>query len=192
MDDFIYKKYKHNPPHLFVPNTKYLITGATYQRKHFLFNDDNKIALRNSKIKGFTDKGWVLEDWIILNNHYHLMANSPDNTSLLNFIIKDIHRFNALWLKKNISELKNEEILWYDYWDSCIAYEVSYYSRLNYIWFNQAKHGYVEFPDEWIHGSFYYRVKKEKEYLDSILEKYPCDKIKIDDRFQYCFLCNEQ
>lgn len=183
MEDFIYKEYKHNPPHLFLPNTKYFITGATYLRKHFLINNDAKIALRNSIIKGFTDKGWVLEDWVILNNHYHLMVNSTDNTSLLNLIIKDIHRFNALWLKKNIPELKNEDILWYNYWDSCITFETSYYSRLNYIWYNPVKHGYVEFPGEWAHGSYFYRVKEEKEYLDSILIKYPCDRIKIDDKF---------
>lgn len=183
MKDFIYKKYKHNPPHLFIPDAKYFITGATYQRKHFLINDESKIALINSIIKGFTDKNWVVEDWVILNNHYHLMVNSSKDTSQLNKIIKDILRFNSLWIKKNFSKFKNEEVLWYNYWDTCITYESSYYSRLNYIWYNPVKHNYVRNPEDWTHGSFYFRIKEEGEKVNFIHEKYPCDKLKLYDNY---------
>ncbi|RPI13299.1 MAG: hypothetical protein EHM58_18765 [Ignavibacteriae bacterium] len=183
MEELIFKIYKHNPPHLFVPNSKYFVTGATYQRKHYLINDESKFALLSSIKKGFSDLDWQLEDWVILNNHYHLMVNSNGDSSTLSFIIKEIHRFNALWVKKNIPQAKNEEVIWYNYWDTCITYENSYFARLNYIWFNPVKHGYVEFAEDWIHGSYYKRVKEEKEYLDSIKEKYPFDKINIDDNF---------
>jgi putative transposase len=180
-DDF-YKEYKHNPPHLFRPETKYFITGSTYLGKTFLKGDRSKMALLESLKIGFTKRKWVIEDWVILDNHYHLMVNSPEDSSSLGDIIKEVHRFNALWIKKNI-EVLNDDAIWYNYWDTCITYEKSYYCRLNYIWFNPVKHGYVENPEDWIHGSYYLRIKNEKEYLNTIKEKYPFDRLKIDDDY---------
>lgn len=183
MKEDFYKEYKHNPPHLFLPNTKYFITGSTYHRKHYLNGDEPKYALFESMKKGFTNKDWIIEDWVILDNHYHLMVNSPQDSTELGYIIKEIHKFNALWIKKNIQSARNEEKIWYNYWDTCITYEKSYFARLNYIWFNPVKHGYTDDPEKWIHGSYYYRMKNEKEYLDKILKGYPFDKLKIDDEF---------
>jgi putative transposase len=111
------------------------------------------------------------------------MVNSPQDSSKLGSIIKDVHKFNALWIKKNVQFSKNEKIIWYNYWDTCITYEKSYYSRLNYIWYNPVKHGYVENSEDWMHGSYYYRVKSEKEYLYAINRKYPFDRLKIDDDY---------
>ncbi len=133
MEDIIYKEYKHNPPHLFIPNCKYFITGATYQRKPYLINDESKFALLSSIKKSFTDYKWQLEDWVILNNHYHIMVNSPEDPCSLSIIMKEIHRFNAMWIKKNIPQAKSEKIIWYNYWDSCITFETSYFARLNYL-----------------------------------------------------------
>ena len=35
MDD-IFKKAQHNPPHLFVPNTVYMLTASTYQKENII------------------------------------------------------------------------------------------------------------------------------------------------------------
>jgi len=133
--------------------------------------------------KGFSDEGWTIEDWVILDNHYHLMVNSSENPNQLGSIIKEIHRFNSLWIRKNVPETDNEEIILYNCWDTCITYVKSYYSRLNYIWYNPVKHGYVKNPEDWVHGSCYYRIKNEEEYLKRIFMKYPFDKLDIKDDF---------
>ena len=132
----IYKEYQHNPPHLFRSGAKYIITGATYEKKHWLKSDEAKERLLKSIKKGFDQYGWTLEDWVILDNHYHLMGDAPDDATTLSLLIKDIHRFIALWIKKNVPESKDAEIVMYNYWDTCITYEKSYFARLNYIWYN--------------------------------------------------------
>ena len=141
-------------------------------------DDESKKVLLSSIKKGFEDEGWILEDWVILDNHYHLMVNAPANPLFLGKIIKEIHRFNALWLKKHLNIPKGI-IVWYNYWDSCITYEESYFARLNYIWFNPVKHRYVEDPEDWIHGSYFLRLKKEEEYLKVINKRYPIEKLRI-------------
>ena len=113
MQEETYKVYKHNPPHLFIPNTKYFITGATYLKKGFLASKEGKTRLLNSIKRGCKKYHWTLEDWVILDNHYHLMLNAPNTANTLSKMINEVHKFTAIWLKKNLLELKEEKRLFY-------------------------------------------------------------------------------
>ena len=174
-----YKKYEHNPPHLFKESSKYFITGATYQHKRYLKTSEAKDHLLHSIKKGFTAKNWTLEDWVILDNHYHLMVQAGKGEALLPEIMRGIHRFTAVWLNKYDNEQKRK--VWYNYWDSCITYEISYFARLNYIWYNPVKHGYCQNAEDYVYGSFHYRYQKEREYLDALKLQYPWDKVNVFD-----------
>ncbi|HIC38720.1 MAG TPA: hypothetical protein EYO79_04525 [Candidatus Marinimicrobia bacterium] len=102
-----YKTYEHNPPHLFIPNAKYFITASTFKNKPFILTADAKDRLYNSLQIEFTKHNWDIEDWVILDNHYHLMVNAPEDTTTLPHIFKEVHRFIALWIKKNVLESIN-------------------------------------------------------------------------------------
>ncbi len=183
MQGEIYKVYQHNPPHLFIPNAKYFITGATYLKKDFLASENGKIKLLDSIKKGGEKYLWILEDWVILDNHYHLMLNAPDKANTLSKMFNEVHKFTAIWLKKNFLELREEKRIFYNYWDSCITYEKSYFTRLNYIYFNPVKHGYTEEASNYMWGSYTFRLKGEFDYLDMIREQYPWDKVVVKDDF---------
>lgn len=196
-----YKAYKHNPPHLFIKSSKYFITASTYKRKPYLKLSFTKERLIWSLQKEFNRYSWEIEDWVILDNHYHLMVNAPENPHSLPDIFKEVHRFTALWIKKNMNlknresinriddastrlmRSKSSEKIFYNYWDTCITYEKSYYACLNYIWYNPVKHGYVDSPEKWYFGSYYNRFQEEMEDMNQIVEKYPFDKVKIKDDF---------
>lgn len=182
-DDLIYRQYKHNPPHLFVQNCKYFITASTYLKKPFLVSQSSKSHLLESITKGCNKHDWMLEDWVILDDHYHLMLQAPEGSINLSKMISEIHRFTALWMKKNVEEVESAKRIFWNYWDSCITFERSYFARLNYIYFNPVKHGYVEFPENYLFGSYHYRVGVEKEYLESLRRDYPWDKIKVKDDY---------
>lgn len=70
------KKYEHNPPHVFKPNTKYFITASIYNRIKLLASDENKLRLLEYIIRSVENFNWKLEDWVILDNHYHIMLES--------------------------------------------------------------------------------------------------------------------
>lgn len=118
-----------------------------------------------------------------------LKTSATDTIKPKGLTLKDLkwkflyNKFTALWPKKNFSELKEEKRIFYNYWDSCITYEKSYFARLNYIYFNPVKHGYVEEAGNYIWGSYTFRLKEEFDYLDMIKEKYPCDKVVVKDDF---------
>ena len=178
-----YKTYIHNPPHLFRPEAKYFITASTYRKQHLLTTDSAKEKLLHSIHKGFSDSNWTVEDWVILDNHYHLMVNAPEDPSSLGKIIQDIHKFTAIWMKQNIQTLTTQRRIWYNYRDTCITYEHSYYARLNYIWHNPVKHDYVEGASEWKFSSYHFRLENEKDLLTEIVKKYPCDDVNVYDDF---------
>lgn len=102
-----FKTYKHNPPHLFMGNTKYFITASTYEREPFLRLSSAKEKLYSSLQIEFTKYHWEIEDWVILDNHYHLMVNAPEDPTTLPNIFREAHRFSALWIKKNLNILLN-------------------------------------------------------------------------------------
>lgn len=178
----IFKKYKHNPPHLFKPNAKYFITGATYKKKHYLKSSQAKAKSIEYMFKSFEHFGWKIEDWILLNNHYHIMADAPEKAETLSQVINNFHKFSAIWIKKNVLLDIDPERIWYNYWDTCITYENSYFARINYIWFNAVKHRYVKEAAEWRFGSFYNRAKEWRK-VERIVEQYPWDRVKVKDDF---------
>ena len=53
-------------------------------------------------------------------------------------------------LKNELTRLIQSKKVFYNYWDTCITYENSYFTRLNYIWYNPVKHGYVDSPEKWV------------------------------------------
>ncbi|MDW7679596.1 MAG: transposase [bacterium] len=178
----IYKTYKHTPAHLFRPHAKYFITGATLNKVQYFKSCESKQAAIEYMFKSFDHYGWIIEDWVFLNNHYHIMADAPENPETLSQVINNFHRFSALKLKKLHPEFADVEHVWYNYWDTCITYEKSYFARINYIWFNPVKHKYVTEAENWKYGSFFERAKEWKN-VKGIVEQYPFEKLNIDDDF---------
>ena len=157
-------------------------------------SDEAKDIFLNYLFKSFEHYNWKIEDWVVLDNHYHLMANAPENAETLAQVINNVHRFSSSGIKSlecincvdavpTQSAHSIDKKIFHNYWDTCITYENSYYARLHYLWYNPVKHGYVKHPIEWKYGSFYYRHQDEKEYLGKIMKLYPCDKVNVFDDF---------
>ena len=178
----IFKKYDHAPPHLFKATATYFITGATYEKRHTLRSDAAKEKTVEYMFKSFAHFGWKIEDWVLLNNHYHLMARAPEDANTLANVINNFHKFSGNWIKKHVPLNPVPEKIWHNYWDTCITYENSYFARINYIWFNPVKHKLVLQPEEWHFGSYFTRVNSG-DAVDTFVKKYPFDDLKIKDDF---------
>jgi len=119
-------------------------------------SDEAKDIFLNYLFKSFEHYNWKIEDWVVLDNHYHLMANAPENAETLAQMINNVHRFSSGGIKTLL--LESLELLecidcvnakpaptqsehsikkmFHNYWDTCITYENSYYARLHYLWYN--------------------------------------------------------
>jgi len=121
------KRYKHRPAHLLLNNASYFITGSIYQKRELL-NDQLKEQLIVLLQQAFTEFSWTLEHWVVLSNHYHLMAISHIGADLPKIIGRVHHQSGQLIGKVYPSTLP----VWWNYWDYCPRDEKDYLIRLNY------------------------------------------------------------
>jgi putative transposase len=177
-----YRVYAHTPPHLYRAGAKYFITASLYEKKRIL-DESVKEKLLFSLSTSCRRYGWQLEDWVILDNHYHIMVNAPEKSGNIAEFIAEYHKFTALFVKKNIPASATWPKVFNNYWDTCITYEKSYYARLNYLYNNPVKHRYVQNAQDYRWGSFPIRYNLERAYVEKLAQEFPCDALNIHDDF---------
>ena len=160
-------KHSHRPAHLFIDNTAYFISAATYQHQKYLdavCKDHHQSLLHQV----FTQYQWQLAHWVILDNHYHLLCHSKKGTDLPKIMAK-LHALSSQYIK---AKANIEDIIWSNYWDYCPRNEREYNIRLCYLLDNPHKHGYVESLHDWKWSSFHQFFDKtgKKALKDLFLE----------------------
>jgi putative transposase len=180
MED-IYKVYPHNPPHYFVPNAMYIITGAILHKQHLLSEEKRKKLGLQTLFERAELLSWNLEAWAILNNHYHFIAQAPEDATTLEKIIRQIHSKTAIEINRQDSTAGRQ--VWHNYWDTCLTYERSFLARLHYIHMNPVKHGLVEDAMEYSFCSYRWFIEQGDDILNEQVFSQPIDKIKMFDDF---------
>lgn len=104
----------------------------------------------------FAKYGWMLEHWVILDNHYHLLCKSNYGKEL-SALMKSIHGTSAAIIARTTN---CEKPVWYNYWDYCPRNEHEYYTRLNYMLNNPIKHSYVSNLHDYLFSSFHALFKE--------------------------------
>ncbi len=114
----IYKVYLHNPPHYFVPNAMYMVTGAILHNQHLLIENRRKELVLQTLLERAALLGWNLQAWSILNNHYHFIAEAPENATNLSKLIQQLHSVTAIQINRWDSTPGRQ--VWFNYWDSML------------------------------------------------------------------------
>lgn len=145
------KRSQHTPVHLLLDDAPYFLTAAIYQKRPLLAMSALKMQLRDLIHEFFEKYRWTLQHWVILDNHYHLLAQSRNGTDLPQ-IIRGIHVTSA----KAIAQATGCAYpVWWNYWDSCLRSEQAYNIRMNYLLYNPVKHGYVTHLHDYPYSSFH-------------------------------------
>ena len=163
------KYYKHNPTHLFIDDTAYFITAAIYQ-KRCLLSSELKTMLVEICQKAFEKYGWQLHQWVVLDNHYHLLGQSKHGKDLSR-LIQAIHRPTAIEIRNRTQCAKP---VWWNYWDYCPRNHEECMIRQNYLLYNPVKHHYVTNLQEYSYSSFHKAFEQlGRSSLAEQFKKYP-------------------
>lgn len=176
-----FKVYPHNPPHYFVSNAMYMITGAILHNQHLLNENKRKQLILETLFERSNLLGWNLEAWAVLNNHYHFVAQAPENANSLSKLIRQVPSITAIRL--NDWDNAPGRQVWCNYWDSCLTYEKSYLARLHYVHMNPVKHQLVDDPIDYQYCSFKWFVEQGNNELKQQVFGQPIDRVKIFDDF---------
>lgn len=83
-------------------NAPYFITGATFKKRPLLAAPELKLNLTSIIKDNFLKTGWKLEAYVVLDNHYHLLAVS-DKGKDLPLIIKGIHGASSRAIRQKVN-----------------------------------------------------------------------------------------
>jgi putative transposase len=177
----IYKTYPHNPPHYFVSNSLYIVTGSILYNSHLLTDDERKALICEILFERTAHWGWELEAWVILENHYHVIARAPENALTLEKLIRQLHSKSAVELNR-LDKTPGRKV-WHNYWDTCITHETSYYARMHYVHLNPVKHGLVQNAEDYPFCSYRWFLEKADEFFRGTIMNQPIDRVEIFDEF---------
>lgn len=154
MDKKIKGGSRSSPLHYYIDHSAYFITAATYRHQPLL-DDTLKECLIELFHATFAEYGWQVDHWVVLNDHYHLLANSHHGKALPRIIGK-IHNLTAQRINRRYPpETREHAKVWHNYWDYCPRNEREYNIRLCYLLNNPVKHGYVDNLADWRWSSFH-------------------------------------
>ena len=173
--------WPHAPIHLLTEAGAYMVTGSTGKRFPHLYTTARLTDFQNHLFRLANDYGWELQAWAILSNHYHFVAISPRDASTLSRFVQHLHSVSAKEI--NADDNVRGRQVWFQYWDSRITYQRSYYARIQYVNQNPVKHGMVDnaLDYEWCSASWF-ETTAEKAMI-KMVKSFRVDRLSVDDEF---------
>lgn len=164
----VYKPHRNTPPHWFVSNAIYIVTGSTLYRQPLLDSAEKRQHFCETLISRTKSLNWSLDAWSVMTNHYHFVARSPENVLTLKTLIQGLHSISTKFVNTMDGTLGRK--VWYNYWDTCIRTDASYYARLQYVMMNPVKHGLVQNPEDYPFSSYrYFLENANPEFRKEVL-----------------------
>jgi putative transposase len=175
------RPWHHRPIHVFTPDTMYMVTAGTLAREHLFRAKDSLRMLEGTLLEVYAFYSWNVQAWAVLANHYHIIAQSPGDGKSLKPMIQRIHSQTARLLNKQDNTPGRR--VWFQYWDTCLTYENSYYPRLNYVHNNPLKHGLANRSEDYPYCSAtWFRERADPAFRKKV-ESYRYDRLDIEDDF---------
>ncbi len=173
--------WPHAPPHwLFEPGI-YIVTAATYRKLPLLSTPEHLDLMRDRLFELANEFGWQLEAWAILANHYHFVARSPEDPETLRRLIAKLHMTTAKALNR-LDRTPGRKV-WFQYWESQLTYQRSYFARLAYVHANPVKHGLVRKATDYPWCSAAWFVEQAPLSFVKTLRGIKTDRVKVIDDF---------
>jgi len=136
------QRWPHSPSHQLSENGAYIVTAATYQKAP-IFNSRQRLTLLCEHLfERAAQYGWQLQAWAAFPNHYHFVALVPAQPSSLRTLIRHLHSVTAV--EVNRLDQQPGRKVWFQYWETYLIYEKSFYARLRYVHENAVHHGLVK------------------------------------------------
>jgi putative transposase len=174
-------EWPHAPPHRLSLGGAYFVTAATYLKQHHFRGRRRLEVVHRGLLKVLKDAGWNIEAWAVFSKHYHFVANTADPSNL-GRVLKDFHAKLAIWV--NRLDRTPRRKVFYNFRETHLTFEESYFARLNYTHQNPVKHGLVgaarEYP--WCSASWFER-EAAPSHVKTVYA-FKTDRVNVEDDFE--------
>jgi len=173
--------WPHAPLHKLAAGGVYIVTAATYKRAPLFRTGLCLKILHDALLTLSSEHGWDLQAWAVFPNHFHFVAASKDGRFLPQFI-QHLHSSTAREL--NERDMLAGRKVWFQYWETRITNQRSYFARLHYVHENAVYHGIVSRAANYPWCSAGWFERKASPAFRKMVFSFPCDRISIQDAFE--------
>ena len=176
------RQWHHSPCHIFMPGVPHIVTARTLEEK-LLFRGRKRLRLlQEALLKTLHDYRWRAQAWAIFPNHYHFVALAPEKGKDLKTVVQRLHSQTARELNE-MDDVQGRPV-WFQYRDTCLTYEGSYFARLNYVHNNAVRHGVVPVAENYEFCSAgWFKMSADDSFRRKV-ESYRYDRVNVDDDFE--------
>lgn len=170
------------PDEPFVDDSYLLITTGTFQKRPFIKTDTRKATLLDSVDFNCYKWGWRLLAYVILDNHYHLIVQTPaGDRSRLAHIVQSAHSFSAHHWRQEEPSIKTR--IWWNFWETPLVDRPALLAHINYLHANPALHGCAEPPASYPFSSYADYLTAQPDAVREWEKDFPAAKVNIIDSF---------
>ena len=163
----------HAPPHFAGGEHVYLLTAACFEHQPLLAAEERRDEWLDALRACVSDCGGELRGWVVLPNHYHLVAR----VDLAVFAAKIARLHNGKSTQWNREDQTPGRKVWHRFSDRRIRTDRHYFAALNYLHSNPLHHRHAGRADEWQWSSLgHYRQEVGDERLGEWAHEYPIDR----------------
>jgi putative transposase len=149
----------HAPPRFGTAPGCYLATAACFEhRPHIVFSDERMENFSRSLLQTAREAGMEIHAWVVLPNHYHLLAGCSDPLQIRRVLGRLHGRTSRAW---NLEEGSTGRQVWRQSMERPLQSDAHFFATLNYIHHNPVKHGLCRRWLDW-------KWSSAAEYLGSI------------------------
>ena len=174
--------WPHAPLHRLGQHGIYFVTGATYLKQHHFRGAERLSVLHRGLLKVCADFGRRLEAWAVFSNHYHFVAESPVTAKNLPDMLGLLHEKTAKWVDK--LDATPTRRVWYNYRETHLTFEHSYFARLNYTHSNAVKHGLVKTAEDYPWCSAAWFKRHTSLAMVKAISRFKSDRVRVPDDFE--------
>jgi putative transposase len=177
--------WPHAPTHQLSDRGAYFVTASTYGSAHHFAGAPRLRVLHRGLLKLAQQFNWQLEAWAVFSNHYHFVAHSPsdeEDAASLGDVLSMLHVKTAEWINKLDASPKRQ--VWFNFRDTKLTHQRSYFARLNYVHQNAVKHKLVpvacQYP--WCSAGWF-----ERSALPAIVKsiyRFKTDQVSVEDDYE--------
>ena len=172
--------WPHAPPHWTIEIGTYMITAGTYKKEHHFNSVARLNLLQDTLLELAITYKWSLKAWAVFSNHYHFIATTENPENLSEFI-SNFHRITAIKINQR-DQCENRKV-WYQYRDTLLTHQRSYFARLNYVINNPVKHGLVNVASHYPYCSAAWFEQYAPGAFRRVIYSFKTDKLDILDDF---------
>ena len=173
--------WAHSPLHRLGPRGAYIVTASTLHKAH-VFKSRAKLAMLTAKLFEAAEHNAAnLQAWAIFPNHYHFVA-SFNRAPQFRAMLHELHA-NAARLVNEMDGTPRRRV-WFQYWESHITYQRSYFARLHYVHGNAVHHGIVREPADYPWCSAGWLLRRGTSALRKTIWSFPTVRLRVEDDFQ--------